>query len=249
MAVNGARALLPHGRELSPPAARRPLLLLPRAAAADTPFLPPWSPRQSAGSSISSPWRRDLYPMSGFPSPPWPWPDLCPLLASALPLFFPSRPAAMAMASKAHVLGALLHPWSASSAQRPSPPRLPHPSAQAAPFPAPLCPQRQTARTPSPPQRSSPPARSPLPSSRVIALVLAAQPRSRRCRPPVRHPAPLLLSHFIVFVCSVKMLNRCVCLIATSGRRRASRFARSTKRQALWTAHVTSLDSSRLFTW
>jgi hypothetical protein len=28
---HGARALLPHGRELSPPAARRPLLLLPRA--------------------------------------------------------------------------------------------------------------------------------------------------------------------------------------------------------------------------
>jgi hypothetical protein len=38
MAVNGARALLPHGRELSPPAARRPLLLLPRAVAAGDAF-------------------------------------------------------------------------------------------------------------------------------------------------------------------------------------------------------------------
>jgi hypothetical protein len=47
-------------------------------------------------------------------------------------------------------------------------------------------------------QRISPPIRSPLPSSRVIALVLAAQPRSRRRRPPMRHPAPLAA---ITFIC------------------------------------------------
>jgi hypothetical protein len=42
------------------------------------------------------------------------------------------------------------------------------------------------------------------------------------------------------------MLNRCVCLIAASGRRRASRLARSTKCRAMWTAHASSPDSFRL---
>jgi hypothetical protein len=74
------------GAQLLPSATMAPssLALTPYRRAADTPFLPPWSPRQAARSLISSPWRSDLYPMSGFPSP-WPWPDLCPLLASALP--------------------------------------------------------------------------------------------------------------------------------------------------------------------
>jgi hypothetical protein len=39
------------------------------------------------------------------------------------------------------------------------------------------------------------------------------------------------------------------CVIAASGRHRASRFARLAKHRALWTAHATSLDSSRLFPW
>jgi hypothetical protein len=43
-----------------------------------------------------------------------------------------------------------------------------------------------------------------------------------------------------------KMLNCCVCLIAASGRRRASRFARSTKCRSMWTAHAYSPDSFRL---
>jgi hypothetical protein len=40
-----------------------------------------------------------------------------------------------------------------------------------------------------------------------------------------------------------------LCVFTASGRRRASRFARSTKRRVVWTTHVTNLDSSRLFTW
>jgi hypothetical protein len=90
--------------------------------------------------------------------------------------------------------------------------------------------------------------------SRSISTPLVACRRSRaRCvapsatpsKPMVRKPLlPLLLSHF--FVCSVKMLNRCVCLITASGRRHTSRLARSTKCRAMWTAHASSPDSFRL---
>jgi hypothetical protein len=52
--------------------------------------------------------------------------------------------------------------------------------------------------------------------------------------------------YHIFLVCSVKMLNRCVCLIAASCRRHASRLARSTKCQAMWIAHASSHDSFRL---
>jgi hypothetical protein len=74
-----------------------------------------------------------------------------------------------------------------------------------------------------------------------------AAPSATPSKPVVRKPQLPLLLFF--FVCSVKMLNYCMCLIAASGQCRASCFARSTKRRAVWTTHVTSLGSSRLFTW
>jgi hypothetical protein len=58
-------------------------------------------------------------------------------------------------------------------------------------------------------------------------------------------PAALLLL-YIFFVCSVKMLNCCVCLIAASGRRHTSRLARSMECRSMWAAHAPSHDSFRL---
>jgi hypothetical protein len=80
---------------------------------------------------------------------------------------------------------------------------------------------------------------------RLVFAVLHS-PSATPSKIVVRHPASLAAIPF--FVCLVKMLNRCVCLITASRRCRASRFARSTKRRAVWTTHVTSLGSSRLFT-
>jgi hypothetical protein len=57
---------------------------------------------------------------------------------------------------------------------------------------------------------------------------------------------PAALAAIIFFLCSVKLLNCCVCLIAASGRHRASCLARSTKCRAMWTAHASSPDSFRL---
>jgi hypothetical protein len=58
--------------------------------------------------------------------------------------------------------------------------------------------------------------------------------------------AAIILFIFCFVLCSVKMLNCCVCLIAASGRRRASRLARSMKYRAMWTAHASSHDPFRL---
>jgi hypothetical protein len=60
---------------------------------------------------------------------------------------------------------------------------------------------------------------------------------------------PVVLAVFPAFMMFKELSSTMFCVIAASGRRRVSRLARSTKRQALWTAHVTSLDLSRLFTW
>jgi hypothetical protein len=60
---------------------------------------------------------------------------------------------------------------------------------------------------------------------------------------------PVVLTVFLVFMMFDELSSTNFCVIAASGRRRASRFARSTKRWAVWTTHVTNLDSSRLFTW
>jgi hypothetical protein len=60
---------------------------------------------------------------------------------------------------------------------------------------------------------------------------------------------PVVLAVFLAFMMFEELSSTMFCVIAASGRRRASRFARSTKCQAMWTAHATSRDSSRLFTW
>jgi hypothetical protein len=60
---------------------------------------------------------------------------------------------------------------------------------------------------------------------------------------------PVVLAVFPAFMMFKELSSTMFCVIVASGRRRASRLARATKCQALWTAHVTSLDSSRLFTW
>jgi hypothetical protein len=59
---------------------------------------------------------------------------------------------------------------------------------------------------------------------------------------------PVVLAVFPAFMMFDELSSTNFCVIAASGRRRASRFTRSTKRRAVWTTHVTSLDSSRLFT-
>jgi hypothetical protein len=77
------------------------------------------------------------------------------------------------------------------------------------------------------------------------------QPPTAPSKPVVRTPPPPPLS--LVFFSASVMFDELpptdFCVIAASGRRRASRFARSTKRRAVWTTHVTNLDSSRSFTW
>jgi hypothetical protein len=89
--------------------------------------------------------------------------------------------------------------------------------------------------------------------SHSISTPLVACRRSRaRCAAPSATPSepvvrkPRCPCCYYFFVCSVKMLNCCVCLIAASGRRRASRLARSMKCRAMWAAHAPSHDSFRL---
>jgi hypothetical protein len=59
---------------------------------------------------------------------------------------------------------------------------------------------------------------------------------------------PVVLVVFPAFMMFDELSSTNSCVIAASGRRRASHFACSTKRRAMWTTHVTNLDSSRLFT-
>jgi hypothetical protein len=89
--------------------------------------------------------------------------------------------------------------------------------------------------------------------SRSISTPLVACRRSRaRCAAPSATPSkpvvrkPCCPCCYDIFLFSIKMLNCCVCLIAASGRRRASRLARSTKCRAMWTAHASNPDSFRL---
>eukprot|EP00267_Zea_mays_P046212 XP_020398565.1 vegetative cell wall protein gp1-like [Zea mays] len=106
---HGARALFPHGRELSPPAARRPLLLLPRAGQQLVHLSLPWRfPCEQRSSSSSTSSR----------APPCPPPSassllIAPRAAEVSGAFFPSSTFPRA-----------LSPW-------PSSPRLPWPSAPA----------------------------------------------------------------------------------------------------------------------
>jgi hypothetical protein len=60
---------------------------------------------------------------------------------------------------------------------------------------------------------------------------------------------PVVLAVFPAFMMFKELSSIMFCVIAASGRRRASRFARSTKHRAVWATYVTSLGSSRLFTW
>jgi hypothetical protein len=62
-------------------------------------------------------------------------------------------------------------------------------------------------------------------------------------------PPAVLDDYFPMCVMFDELPPTNLCVLATSVRRRASRFARSTKHRAVWTTHVTNLDSSRLFTW
>jgi hypothetical protein len=82
-----------------------------------------------------------------------------------------------------------------------------------------------------------------------VVCCFCAAPSATPLKPVVRKPPlPLLLLDIYkyFFVCSVKMLNCCVCLIAASGRRRASRLAGSMECRAMWAAHASSHDSFRL---
>jgi hypothetical protein len=49
---------------------------------------------------------------------------------------------------------------------------------------------------------------------------------------------PVVLAFFPAFMMFKELSSIMFCVIAASGRRRASRFARSTKRRALWTVHA-----------
>jgi hypothetical protein len=135
---------------------------------------------------------------------------------------------------------------------------FPHPSSTHGERPMP---PSSLSRAPIKFQQRAPPPIYAAPTSRAIGSLFCGAPwTARRRRPPcarcfaqppiapsktvVRNtPLPLLLSYFCA---RKKMLNYCVCLIAASGRRRASRLARSTKCQAMWTAHAFSHDSFRL---
>jgi hypothetical protein len=91
----------------------------------------------------------------------------------------------------------------------------------------------------------------------------AGFPRRTRRRPPTgcaqpirdtvetrgEKPLAVLDVYFLMCVMFDELPPTNLCVFAASGRRRASRFARSTKHRAVWTTHVTNLDSSRLFTW